>query len=121
MAPRTYQTIETYRQAADSLYAVCGMVPLYFAGNECDPKNIVIRNFIARSALSIKGVFALWDISDYHKAWIVYRGIMDRMFHLHSIGSNNEFQEFDDWSFFEQYKSQNRVKSDNEFKHEAVG
>ncbi|MEW8372642.1 MAG: DUF5677 domain-containing protein [Candidatus Thiodiazotropha sp.] len=121
MAQKTYQEIETYRQAADSLYAVCGMVLFCFAKNECDTKNIIIRNFISRSALSLKGVFALWDISDYHNAWIVYRGIMDRLFHLHSIGSNNEFQEFDDWSLFEQYKSQNRVKSDKEFKHEAVG
>ena len=121
MAPKTYQTIDTYRHAADSLYAVIGMVLFGFAKHNCDTKNIIIRNFIARSGISLKGVFALWDICDYQNAWVVYRGITDRMFHLHSIGSKNEFQEFDDWSFFEQYKSQHRVKSDKEFKHEAVG
>ena len=45
----------------------------------------------------------------------------DRMFHLNDIGRKDAFTKFDDWSFFEQYKSQNKVKSDPEFKHHAVG
>src|SRR3972149_7937796 len=106
MDQKTYQTIETYRGAADTLYAVSGMVLFCFAKHDCDTKNIIIRNFIARSAMSLKGVFALWEISDFQNAWIIYRALTDRMFHLHSIGSKNDFTEFDDWSFFEQCKSQ---------------
>lgn len=71
--------------------------------------------------MTLKGVFALWDVGDFQNAWVIHRALIDRMFHLHWIGANNEFSAFDDWSFFEQYKAQNRIKSDHEFKHETVG
>lgn len=121
MKEKEYQSLEVYRQAADALYAVSSMVLFSFAQNNCDTKNIIIRNFVARSAITLKSVFALWDICDFHNAWAIYRSLVDRMFHLHSIGKNDEFSAFDDWSFFEQYKAQNRVKSDDLFKHQAVG
>jgi hypothetical protein len=121
MTEQEYQTPEVYRHAADALYAVSGMVLFSFARNDCDTKNIIIRNFVARSAITLKSIFALWDICDYQNAWVVHRALIDRMFHLHSIGVNDQFSVFDDWSFFEQYKAQNRVKSDDLFKHQAVG
>lgn len=121
MEAKEYQSIEAYRSAADSLFAVSGMVLFSFARHECDTKNTIIRNFVARSALTLKSIFALWDIGDFQNAWVIHRALADRLFHLHSIGVNDEFAAFDDWSFFEQYKAQNRVKSDSEFKHEAVG
>lgn len=121
MAEQEYRTLEEYRHAADALYAVSGMVLFSFARHDCDTKNIIIRNFVARSAITLKSVFALWDICDFQNAWVVHRALVDRMFHLHGIGANNEFSAFDDWSFFEQHKAQNRVKSDDLFKHQAVG
>lgn len=117
---KSHQSIEVYRNAADSLYTVSGMVLFSFARNECDTKNIIIRNFVARSAITLKSIFALWDVGDFQNSWVIHRALVDRMFHLHSISVNDEFSLFDDWSFFEQYKAQNRVKSDSEFKHEAV-
>lgn len=113
--------VELYRLAADALYAVSGMVLFSFAQHECDTKNIILRNFIARSAMTLKSVFALWDLSDFQNAWITYRGLVDRMFHLHHIGERDEFSAYDDWSFFEQYKAQNKLKSDSTFSHHVVG
>jgi len=121
MEAKIYQPAEIYRDAADTLYAVSGMTLFCFAKHECDTKNIIIRNFIARSAVTLKSIFKLWDAGDYHNAWVIHRALVDRMFHLHSIATNENFSEFDDWSFFEQYKAQNRVRSDGDFKHEAVG
>lgn len=121
MPEQHYPTLEAYRQAAETLYTVSGMVLFSFARHDCDTKNIIIRNFIARSAITLKSVFALWDVCDFQNAWVVHRALVDRMFHLHSIGMNDEFSKFDDWSFFEQYKAQNRVKSDDLFRHQAVG
>lgn len=121
MADEELQIIESYRNAADALYAVSGMVLLSFARNDCDTKNIIIRNFVARSAMTLKSIFTLWDNNDFHNAWVIHRALIDRMFHLHSIGNNDEFLAFDDWSFFEQYKAQNRVKSDELFKNQANG
>ncbi|ODN65378.1 DUF5677 domain-containing protein [Methylophaga muralis] len=121
MAENQYQTVETYRAAADALYAVTVMVLSSLAKYDCDTKNIIIRNFVARSAMTLKSVFSLWDKGDIQNAWIIHRALVDRMFHLHSLGVNDDFHAFDDWSFFEQYKSQNRVKSDDLFKDQAVG
>lgn len=119
--PQKYRTLDEYRNVADTLYATCGMILLALENHNCSTKDILIRNFVARAAVGLKGIFALWDISDYQDAWMIHRSILDRMFHLRSIGDNDEFTVFDDWSFYEQYKAQNKVKNDPDFKHEAVG
>ena len=120
-APKTYQSPDVYRQAADTLGGVVGMVLLSFAKHECSIRDIIIRNFAARSAMALKGVFALWDLQDYQDAWALHRGILDRLFHLHHIATNDQFEEFEAWSFFKQCKGQNRVKSDQNFRHQATG
>jgi hypothetical protein len=121
MEPKQYLAYDKYRLAADSLYAVSGMILFSFAKHNCDTKNLIIRNFIARSAMMLKAIFRLWEISDYQDAWVIYRTLLDRLFHLHYLGEKDEFQEYESWSFYEQCKAQNKVKSDDKFKHEAVG
>src|SRR5690606_33133983 len=120
-SPKTYQSADVYRQAADALSGVIGMVLFSFAKQECDVKDTIICNFAARASMGLKGIFALWDLSDYQDAWTIHRTILDRLFHLHFIASNDQFEEFEAWSFFEQYKGQNRVRSDEMFKHEVTG
>lgn len=117
----TYHPAEEYKLASEALTVVCEMVLFVFANHDCDTKNTIIRNFIARASTSLKGVFLLWDINDHQDAWIIYRSLLDRLFHLKHIANNNEFQQYDDWSFYEQYKAQNRVKSDQLFKQQTVG
>lgn len=107
--------------AAETLYATSRMLLLSLAKYECSQQDVIIRNFVARSAMSLKSILELWKISDFQGAWMLHRCLLDRMFHLHSIGENNEFVEFDDWSFYQQYNAQNKVKSDPEFKNQAVG
>lgn len=106
---------------AQTLHVAAGMLLISLAKYECDSKNLIIRNFIARSAMSLKGILALWNISDFQGAWILHRSLLDSMFHLRSIGESDEFLELDDWSFYQQYITQNKVKSDSEFKHQATG
>lgn len=106
---------------AETLHVASSMLLLSFARYDCPQRDVIIRNFVARSAMTLKGILALWGISDFQGAWMLHRCLLDRMFHLHSIGENNEFAEFDDWSFYQQYNAQNRVKSDPEFKNQAVG
>jgi hypothetical protein len=71
--------------------------------------------------MMLKAIFKLWEMTDYQDAWVIHRALLDRFFLLHDLSEKNEYLEFDDWSFFEQYKAQNKVKSDQKFKHEAVG
>jgi hypothetical protein len=64
---------------------------------------------------------SLWRLGDYPNAWVINRTMLDRLFHLYDLGQNNTHQLFDDWSFYRQYKDQNRLKSDIEFKDKAAG
>lgn len=118
---KKYLEVNEYQDVADTLYAVSGMVLFSFANHKCDIKNLIIRNFIARGSMMLEAIFKLWKMSDYQDAWVIHRGLLDRLFHLHELGTKDEFCEFDDWSFFQQYKDQNRLRSDDKFKHEAVG
>lgn len=119
--PKKYLKYDEYKLAADSLYAVSGMILFSFAKHDCDIKNTIIRNFVARASMMLKAIFKLWEISDYQDTWVIYRTLLDRLFHLHHLGEKNEFIEFDNWSFYKQHNSQNKVRSDKDFEHEAVG
>lgn len=120
-SPKVYLDAKEYSDAADALYVAVGMILFSFAKNKCTSKDLILRNFIARAAVSQKSVISLYHAEDFPNAWVIHRTILDRMFHLHSIGEKSEYEEFDDWSFFMQYKGQNRLRSDSEFKHETVG
>jgi len=106
---------------ANTLNVVCGMVLLSIARFDCSRKDIILRNFIAKSSMSLKGILALWKVNDFQDCWVLYRVIVDRYWHLSSIAKNDEFDEFEEWSFFEQVKVHNRIKSDANFNYEAVG
>jgi hypothetical protein len=41
---------------------------------------------------------------------------LDRLFHLHYLHATNSFDEFEEWSFFQQCNAVNRVRSDIEVK-----
>ena len=116
-----YLSFNEYLDGAKTLNNVSGMILFSFARHTLDTKDLIIRNFIARSSMMLNGIFKLWEISDYQDAWIIHRAFLDRLFHLYDLGAKDQFCEFDDWSFFEQYKANNKVKSDPEFKRQATG
>lgn len=64
--------------------------------------------------MMVRGVLRLWDISDFQDCWILNRCLTDRLFHLTYLGQTGEHQLFDDWSFCEQFKALDRVRSDPE-------
>ncbi len=66
--------------------------------------------------MSLKGIFSLWEIENYQDCWVLYRSLQDRFFHINHLNENNLFKEFSDWSFYEQMKSHNLMKSDLDFK-----
>lgn len=115
---KEYHSYEDYKLASNSLRAVCGMVLFSFADHDCSNKDLIIRNLIAKASMSLKGIFSLWEIEGYQDCWILYRGLVDRYLHLSHIGENNEFEQFDDWSFFKQMASHNHVRGDARFKSE---
>lgn len=44
MTEENYQPIEVYRNAADALHGVSGMVLFSFARNDCDTKNVGVND-----------------------------------------------------------------------------
>lgn len=113
---KQYWPIESYREAVEILDAVSTIILLSLAEHSKEIRNIVIRNFIARGTMSLKGVLSLWEIGDYQDCWVLYRGILDRLFHLHYLTEKDEFHVFEKWSFEKQYESRNKIKSNKDFK-----
>ena len=81
----------------------------------------IVRNFIARADTMVRGIFRLWEIKDYGDCWIIHRALLDRLFHLHVLKNNDQFDLFDDWSFKMQYEAANRLRSDPALKGQTKG
>lgn len=104
------------KMLVESFHGVSGMILFSFAKHELSNKDQILRNFMARTDMMLKGVLALWNAGDTQDCWIIFRCLLDRLFHIHHISKNDEFEIFDDWSFYQQYNANNRIASDAEFR-----
>lgn len=112
---KEYLPVETYEEALQAFHLVSGAVLFEFAREPRGDRDIIIRNFIARTNTMARAVFALYRLGDYQDCWILFRCLLDRLFHLHDLATKNEFEVFEAWSFMEQYNARNRVRSNPEF------
>ncbi len=95
-----------------SIYAVVGLILFSVSKHELSTKQVILRNFMARSIKSIESIFSLWDNENYQDCFVLLRGLADRLFHLHDLIENDNFREFEKWSFIQQYEYLNSAKSD---------
>jgi hypothetical protein len=116
MGKIAYPPIEAYEEAVDIIGVFSTMVLFGLAAPEAKTKDKIIRNFIARSVVSLKSILALWKIDAFADCWVLHRCIVDRLFHLKSLANDKAFDIFDDWSFKQQYDYMNKIRSDPEFK-----
>ncbi len=114
---KQFPPIERFHQAVDIFEKFSTLILFELGKNATTTRDMIIRNFIARSVVSLKGIMKLWDMKDYHDCWILFRCLLDRLFHLNALAENNEFEIFEKWSFKQQYDSRNKVRSDLEFKN----
>lgn len=119
-ASKQYYSEESYKEALDSFQEVIVAVIYSLASYPTDTKHLILRNTLARCSMSLKAIFRLWEISDFQDAWTLHRTLLERLFHLNDLHTKDAYEIFEDWSFLEQYKAQNRVKCDPLFKHEAT-
>ena len=70
---KTYAPVERFHDAVDILDKFSTVLLFELAKNASTTKDIIIRNFIARSIVSLKGIMKLWDLKDYHDCWILFR------------------------------------------------
>jgi len=113
--PEDYLPVESYGEALEAFHAICGILLFEFARQAQGNRGVIIRNFIARTDMMVRAVFRLWDLQDYQDCWILHRCLLDRLFHLSHLQEHDHFEIFEAWSFLEQYKAVNRVRSDPEF------
>lgn len=113
---KQYLSIESYKKGIEVLDIFTSIILFSFAQHSITIKDIIIRNFIARTITTLKGIMKLWEISDYHDCWVLHRCILDRLFHLKALAKNDSFKIFEKWSFKQQYDAKNKIRSDPEFK-----
>ncbi|MBG0757696.1 hypothetical protein [Vibrio cidicii] len=55
-----YRTIEEYNDVKDALVTMCGMLLFEFAKEpDLSVKDTILRNFLAKTSMSLNGIFAL--------------------------------------------------------------
>jgi len=111
-----YLNYEEYNKIFEITEGITGFILFEFANHVGIIKNTIIRNFIARSISSLKGVFKLWEVKDYQDCWAINRCMLDRLFHLHYLSKTGSYETFEKWSFIKQYEALNKINSDKEFK-----
>ncbi|MCL5882977.1 MAG: DUF5677 domain-containing protein [Actinobacteria bacterium] len=114
---KKYHSFHSYEEAIEVFDRFAVLILFSFAEHGAGTKNVIIRNFIARTNASLKAIRELWKLKDYQDCWIIYRCILDRLFHLYFLAKTDSFEQFERWSFKQQYEFNNKVKSDQEFKH----
>ena len=113
--PSNTLSVEQYAQGAEGLHQLSRILLFEFArcsDDETAVRDEIARNFIARADTMVRGIFRLWEIKDYGDCWIIYRSLLDRLFHLHALNKNDQFDLFDDWSFKTEVEAAHRLRSD---------
>jgi len=113
---QSFRSVDEYQQAIFVFCHVCSLILIDFAKRDLDLKNLILRNFVARTSMMLAGVMSLWGIHDFQDCWILFRSMLDRLFHLVDIDENDRYQSFDDWSFYEQCKTYYVMRSDPQFR-----
>ena len=79
----------------------------------------ITRNFIAKSIKLSQSIFLLWDSTSLQECHILYRCLVDRLFHLRKLLKEDSFQAFENWSFVEQYDFNARAMAEPLFKSQT--
>lgn len=117
---KDYSSIEEYKLFSEAYRRVTVILIFSIQRHEVTTKRAIIRNFMAKSVVSLQGIFLLWDIKNYQDCYVVLRIITDRLFHMYDLVKNNRFEDFDNWTFYQQFCSRNKIRSDQEYNHKIV-
>jgi hypothetical protein len=110
-----YLAESEYRDLVETVRIFTTLLLFEFARSPTGVRDTVIRNFIARGAVTLDSIARLWPKRCYGDCWALFRTLVDRLFHLHALSQRDEFELFDEWSFVKQYEARNRFLSDREF------
>ena len=101
-----------YRQIFDALRDFSRILLFEIHERSTGNRDLIIRNFIARAAVTLESIMRLYDARAYGDCWSLFRMIVDRHFHLHVIATKDDFEAFEAWTFIRQFEMNNNVWSD---------
>jgi len=94
----------------------CAMLVFSFDTINLTIKDIILRNFLAKSISQLRTIQLLNNSGQLLDCYIIYRSMVDRLGHLYYLERTNSYQDFDDWSFLRQIDANNNSLSDVIFK-----
>lgn len=103
-------------QLIDTYNLGCSMLVFTFNLGELDIKDIILRNYLARSISQLNSITQLNRAGQISDCNIIYRAMIDRLGHLYYLHRTNSYQDFDEWSFVRQMDANNNSLSDVNFK-----
>ena len=77
-----------------------------------DLKDQIIGNFLTRGTVCLDSICLLWQARNYQDCWTLHRTLVDRYIHFRTLDDNDEFIEFERWSFQQQYRMSDIALSD---------
>lgn len=116
---KNYHDFEYYNELANAIRIMVGLLIFSICKQKTTLKRRIAVNFISRAVNSLNAIFSIWQLENYTDCYVLMRGIMDRLFHLHDLIENDKFQEFDDWSFLNQMNARNSVRSNQLIKEKV--
>ncbi|MFC2099423.1 DUF5677 domain-containing protein [Candidatus Bipolaricaulota bacterium] len=115
-AAPSYGSPEAYTDFVKTLHAFTSIVLFQLLDDSAELRDRVIRNFIARGMTCVESVEQLWHLKHYQDCYVLYRCLLDRLFHLHVLDRDDAYVEFDNSSFLEQFKTANYPRGQPGFK-----
>lgn len=110
-----YKIKEEYNQIVKSFENVTKIAMLRIEVFEPTFKDVILRNFLAKSLSFLKSIHLLVTNHQYGEAMALYRLLIERYIYLEYLIKTDSFQEFSDWSYIKAYEIRNKMKSRSEF------
>lgn len=95
-----------------TLSVYCGVVLLSFVHDGQGLGEQIAQNFVARGMICTQSIFTVWNAGSEQDAWILFRSLVDRLFHLHHLRKTDSFSAFEEYSFLSIYEARHQLLSD---------
>lgn len=111
---RIKHTSEEYKELAFDLKKIIKIILLQLRTQVREKKDIMFLYSLARGIVQTESIIDLWTKKHYSDCMVLYRTQVERLLTLHYLVDSETIQEYDDWSFIQNYEARNKAKSDQE-------
>jgi len=111
---RITHTYEDYLELTTTIQRLIKIILLELRTEVKEYKDIMFLYSLARASVQIESILNLWELQHYSDCLILYRTQVERLLTLHYLIDTDTIQDFDKWSFIQNYENRNDAKSDRE-------